>query len=125
MCKYFCKYLMAVYVDNSRLPWRGKSWCHLVADSLHELHDFAGRLGLRPEWFQDKTMYPHYDVTVSVRERALSLGAAHGDKLTIITCAKRLRTELSAQTLGTRQDAMRCEPAASAADRPQQQSLFA
>lgn len=89
---------MAVYVDDSRLAWRGKSWCHLVADSINELHAFAEQLGLRREWFQDRTMYPHYDVTVRVKERALALGAYAGDKRTIITCAKRLKGELIASS---------------------------
>ena len=87
---------MAVYVDDSRLAWRGKSWCHLVADSINELHTFAEQLGLKREWFQDRTMYPHYDVTVQVKERALALGAYAGDKRTIISCAKRLKIELIA-----------------------------
>lgn len=91
---------MAVYVDNAELAWRGKHWCHLVADSVDELHAFAHRLGLKREWFQDRTRYPHYDVTVKLKERALDLGAHPGDKRTIIACAKNLRVEL----LGRRQD---------------------
>jgi hypothetical protein len=87
---------MAVYVDDSRLAWRGKSWCHLVADSMNELHAFAEQLGLNRAWFQDRTMYPHYDVTVKVKERALALGAYAGNKRTIISCAKRLKVELIA-----------------------------
>lgn len=87
---------MAVYVDDSRLAWRGKSWCHLVADSINELHAFAEQLGLKRVWFQDRTMYPHYDVTVKVKKRALALGAYAGNKRTIITCAKRLKVELIA-----------------------------
>lgn len=90
---------MAVFVDNSRLPWRGQSWCHLVADSVQELHTFADQLGLKRAWFQEKTMYPHYDVTVNVRVRALQLGAQPGDKRTIISCAKRMRGELVASKL--------------------------
>ena len=88
---------MAVYVDDSRLAWRGKSWCHLVADSINELHAFAEQLGLRREWFQDRTMYPHYDVTVAVRAKALALGAQIGDKATIVGCARRLRSEYVGQ----------------------------
>ena len=88
---------MTVYVDDSRLSWRGRSWCHLVADSVAELHAFAAQLGLRKEWFQYRTMYPHYDVTVSVQQRAVALGAQVGDKKTIVACAKRLRIELSTQ----------------------------
>lgn len=85
---------MATYVDDERIPWRGKLWCHLVADSLTELHSFASSLGLRRTWFQHRSVYPHYDVTVSVRDRALRLGAVLGDRRTIIGCAKRLKMEL-------------------------------
>ncbi|HLO96303.1 MAG TPA: DUF4031 domain-containing protein [Burkholderiaceae bacterium] len=84
---------MAVYVDDEQVPWRGKLWCHLVADSLIELHQFAARLGLRRDWFQGHSLYPHYDVTMSVRDRALSLGAQLGDRRTIVGCAKRLKEE--------------------------------
>lgn len=86
---------MPVYVDDEQIPWRGRLWCHLVADSLPELHDFASRLGLRRAWFQSKSRYPHYDVTISVRDKALVLGAQLGDRATIIGCAKRLRVEMS------------------------------
>jgi hypothetical protein len=85
---------MAIYVDDEQIPWRGKLWCHLVADSLDELHEFAGRLGLRLSWFQARSVYPHYDVSLNVRDRALSLGATLGDRRTIIACAKGLKEEL-------------------------------
>lgn len=85
---------MTVYVDNERIEWRGKLWCHLVADSLEELHNFAAALGLRRSWFQGKASYPHYDVTTTVRDRALQLGAMPGSKVQIIASAKRLRDEL-------------------------------
>lgn len=91
---------MPVYVDNEQIAWRGKKWCHLVADNLNELHAFALQLGLRKSWFQDKASYPHYDVTVTVRERALALGALHGDRRTIITCAKALKVELASAHCG-------------------------
>lgn len=85
---------MAVYVDNCRLSWRGKLWCHLVADTLEELHGFARQLGLKRAWFQDRTRYPHYDVTVSVREKALAIGAIAGDRAVVVMKAKQLRLEL-------------------------------
>ena len=84
---------MTVYVDNERIEWRGKLWCHLVADSLDELHEFAVALGLRRSLFQGKASYPHYDVTTTVRDRALQLGAMPGSKVQIIASAKRLREE--------------------------------
>lgn len=85
---------MTVFVDNERIAWRGKLWCHLVADSLDELHEFAIALGLQRRWFQDKASYPHYDVTTAVRERALRQGALPGTKAQIIGSAKLLRVEL-------------------------------
>lgn len=91
---------MAVYVDNARIEWRNKLWCHLVADSLEEIHAIAGKLNLRREWFQVKGRYPHYDVTVAVRDRALSLGAIDADKRQLIECAKRLRAEYIARIDG-------------------------
>lgn len=87
---------MAVYVDNERLNWRGRQWCHLVADSLEELHAFAARLGLKRAWFQGRASYPHYDVTVAVRARALALGALDADRIQLMTCCRKLRAELNA-----------------------------
>ena len=66
---------MTVYVDDAVTLWRGHRWAHLMADSLDELHDFAARLGLRREKFQDKTSGAHYDVPAPLREEALRLGA--------------------------------------------------
>lgn len=85
---------MAVYVDSEGIRWRGREWCHLVADSLDELHSFADRLGLKRSWFQSKTLYPHYDVTKTVRNRALALGAQGADRETIVSCARRMRFEM-------------------------------
>ena len=71
---------MAVYVD--RLVKRGRStnWpypssCHLVADSVDELHTFAQLLGLKREWSQLQGSIPHYDLTSNKRAQALRLGA--------------------------------------------------
>jgi hypothetical protein len=52
---------MACYVDKPEWEWRGKMWAHLLADSLDELHAFAGKLGLQRAWFQapPQTRYPH------------------------------------------------------------------
>lgn len=90
---------MTVYVDNARIEWQGKFWCHLVADSLSELHSFAILLGLRRSWFQRNGSYPHYDITVECRERALLLGAFAGARVQIITCAKKMKSELLQEAL--------------------------
>lgn len=85
---------MTIYVDNECISWKGKQWCHLVADSLAELHEFAQQLGLRRSWFQEQSVYPHYDITITLRDKALTLGALMGNRHTIISCAKRLKAEL-------------------------------
>lgn len=69
---------MAVYVDDAIWPWRGRRWCHLVADSEEELHAFGARLGLRRSWFQQRPGRPwqdHYDLHEVAREVAIALGA--------------------------------------------------
>ena len=64
-----------IYVDQPIHPWRGKLWCHLVADDLDELHDFATKLGLKRSWFQKHRIQPHYDITEAKRAIAVSMGA--------------------------------------------------
>jgi hypothetical protein len=71
---------MSVYVDDmrrlARLTGRPAKWSHLMADTSEELAEFASRLGLRPEWLQHAgTHREHYDVTETVRTRALAMGA--------------------------------------------------
>jgi hypothetical protein len=69
-----------LYVDEIRhygeTPLPYKDWCHMAVDgSIEALHAFARQLDLKPEWFQDKPKYPHYDLTPGKRAEALKLGA--------------------------------------------------
>lgn len=69
---------MGVYVDDAIWPWRGRTWCHLVADSADELHAFGDRLGLERRWFQHRPARPwldHYDLHEAGRDAAIALGA--------------------------------------------------
>ena len=80
---------MPVYVDALRpcKPWGGQigkkhiESCHLFADTLQELHDFAGKIGLEFAWFQthrrkDGTYgIPHYDLTPGKHNQAIKSGA--------------------------------------------------
>ena len=80
---------MAVYVE----PLRNHGWklgpsCHLVGDTLAELHAFARALGLRRSWFQDKRT-PHYDLTAGKRALAVSRGAV---ELTFAEAVAKWRT---------------------------------
>jgi hypothetical protein len=86
-----------VYVDDEQIAWRGKVWCHMVADTPEELHEFAEALGLKRAWFQSESVFPHYDVSLSVRSKALSRGAVLADRRTLIECAKRMRQHLASR----------------------------
>lgn len=74
---------MAVYVDDMGL--RGPMgrfgrmrMSHLVADSEGELVSMGRRLGLKDSYLQNRGSSPgyvHYDVCLSKRREAISLGA--------------------------------------------------
>ncbi len=66
---------MPVYVDNYRARFRGMIMCHMVADTLDELHAMADGIGMARRWFQNKAGKPHYDIPLDLRERAIALGA--------------------------------------------------
>lgn len=70
---------MSCYVDQLRKTKTSKSWpypkaCHLIADSVAELHSFAKMLGLKPSWFQNHERHPHYILTESKRNLAVRKG---------------------------------------------------
>lgn len=73
---------MAVYVDDVRHRFGRMIMCHLWADSLEELHEFAGRLGLKREWFQEppKASWHHYDISLGKKAQALKMGAVLTDR---------------------------------------------
>lgn len=53
----------------------GTQWCHLFADTLEELHAFAGGLQQRRSYFQEHSNLPHYDLTPNKRQQAVRAGA--------------------------------------------------
>jgi hypothetical protein len=65
---------VTVYVDKPRHKLGRMTMCHLVADTLPELHAMADTLGLRRAWFQDHG-FPHYDICKAKRAEAIRLGA--------------------------------------------------
>lgn len=71
---------MTVYVDDllnwggsKSFPWKWS--CHMYADDIEELHQFAVRIGMKRVWFQDHPRLPHYDLTEKRRKKAIRLGA--------------------------------------------------
>jgi hypothetical protein len=71
---------MSVYVDAARnvfTPYSGARpmvCCHMLADTIGELHEMADRLGLKRSWFQSGST-PHYDLSRSKRKEAIEKGA--------------------------------------------------
>jgi hypothetical protein len=72
---------VTVYVDELRAHnpptkrWPYDQFCHLLADTLEELHTFAGKLQMRRSWFQPHDRLPHYDLTPNRRAMAVKAGA--------------------------------------------------
>lgn len=72
--------LMSVYVDplltvHRRGNWRWETSCHLMADTVVELHAFAAILGIEQRWFQNRVDFPHYDLHPDHRLLAIEAGA--------------------------------------------------
>lgn len=68
-----------VYVDGERNGFGRMIMCHMFADRLADLHAMALAIGMRREWFQPLS-FPHYDVSLSRRRVAVSLGAIEVDR---------------------------------------------
>lgn len=72
---------MAVYVDDMHLTPMGRygrmKMCHMIADTVEELHAMADKIGVERRWYQGppKTINPHYDISMSKRALAVAAGA--------------------------------------------------
>ena len=78
---------MAVYIDKTRNSFGRMVMCHMLADSLDELHAMASKIGLKREWFQPKST-PHYDVSLTKRKQALEQGAQEIDRAQVVALTK-------------------------------------
>lgn len=75
------KFTERVIMDKPTYRADGYLWCHLTAQDLTILHNFAQLIGLQQEWFQDKPGHPHYDIKSKwIRNRAERLGAVIVEK---------------------------------------------
>ena len=57
--------------------WKYGYVSHLFCDpgNIEKLHEFAQKIGLKKEWFQNKPQFPHYDLSPGMRTRAVKSGA--------------------------------------------------
>lgn len=85
---------MTVYVDNARNRLGRMVMCHMVADTVDELHEMAAQIGMLRTWFQPGS-WPHYDVSVSRRRVAVEAGASEVTQRELVRVIQRLRREAS------------------------------
>lgn len=74
---------MGIYVDQPLFRLGRMRMCHLWGDDIEELHAFVRRLDPRlARHFQcpPAASWHHYDVGLSLRARALRLGAVETDR---------------------------------------------
>ena len=66
---------ITVYVDDMYRTEMGRfgrmKMSHMIADTEAELHAMAARIGLARRWYQGD----HYDVSMSLRAKAIAAGA--------------------------------------------------
>ena len=87
---------MAVYVDKLvDYGWRHGPSCHLIADSVDELIEFAVAMGLRREWYQPKSS-PHFDLVADGRALAVANGAIELDSRAFVRKLRELREKRKA-----------------------------
>lgn len=83
---------MPVYVDAAIWPLGRMMMCHMLADTLGELHAMADTIGVSRRHFQWKPgKTPHYDICKSKRALAVKAGAIECDRHAIAAISKRLR----------------------------------
>ncbi|MEE8112717.1 MAG: DUF4031 domain-containing protein [Nitrososphaerales archaeon] len=62
---------MTVYVDLSIYPLGRMMMCHMMADTIEELHEMADLIGVERRHFQGD----HYDICKAKRQLAVKGGA--------------------------------------------------
>lgn len=66
--------------------------CHMLADTVDELHAMADRIGVERRWFQGRKT-PHYDVCLSKRAQAVRLGAVEVGRREVVELVKKFRRQ--------------------------------
>jgi len=85
-----------IYVDQLRdcLPnanWPFRKSCHLYADELDELNEFAQGIGLQRSWLHQSPSLIHYDLTPRMRQRAIRAGAVEVSSSKMVEHIRSLR----------------------------------
>lgn len=64
--------------------------CHMIADSVDELLAMADAIGVNRRHFQSGS-FPHFDVSLAYRKRAVAHGAIEVDRRALVAAMKRYR----------------------------------
>lgn len=82
-----------IYVDPAvfKKPNGRKTYAHLVADTVAELHAFAASIGVKPHFFHKSASYLHYDITGEQRDKAISAGAIQVSSKELLLKAKEMK----------------------------------
>jgi hypothetical protein len=79
---------VTVYVDDMFKYPMGRfgrmKMSHMIADTEKELHEMAIKIGLDTKWYQGD----HYDVSISLREKAIAHGAVAVELRELATMCK-------------------------------------
>lgn len=77
--------------------WKLGPSCHLLADSVEELNEFAISIGLKLSWFQPAKggAMPHYDLTVNKRKQAVKKGAIEIDRYQLVEMLDNYRKQIT------------------------------
>lgn len=80
---------MTVYVDQAiyKKPNGRVLYCHMIADTLVELHEFAAKINLSSSWFHSGR-FKHYDLNPTSRAAAIEAGAVEITSKEMVTLLK-------------------------------------
>lgn len=62
------------YVDDFNAPYGRMTMCHMMSNTIEELHAMADKIGIARKWFQNHE-YKHYDICLSKKKLAIKYGA--------------------------------------------------
>lgn len=82
---------MSIYVDDGAHPLGRMKMCHMMADSLEELHEMADSIGVARRHFQGD----HYDICQAKRRLAVKNGAEEITQRQMVQVRRARRAGLS------------------------------